>query len=199
MSLSNRDISVRLNPAIAAAQIANEITPVALQASSDAAAPSTVFVELGQAAEQAAISRNGVQVPIVRLDPAALGAALSRTTPMVARVVSQSIPAGAGVPKGTSVDITLIDPTIVSVGVLQNAYTPLASQTLGAVYKNIVRDDPVIQSVLARNTSAATLSEQDQATLTQALSNAGAPVSVDAGHGIDAAFGTLQAALTFGA
>ncbi len=162
------------------------------------AAPSTVFVELGAASEQAAIARNGVQIPVVAIDPAALGEALGHTTPVVTRVVSQSIQPGVSVAKGTSVDIVLAVPTKLNVGVLKNAFQPMATTTLDSVYKTVVRDNAQIQSVLARNTSAATLNQQDQATLTSALSAAGYTVTSDPGHTIDAAFSSLQAAYTFG-
>ena len=162
------------------------------------AAPSTVFVELGAASQQANISRNGVAVPVVALDHAALQTLLGQTTRVVAKVVSQSIQSGVSVAKGTTVDLVLAEPTSLKVSVLQNAFQPLLNDTLDTVFKNVVRDNPQVQSVLARNTSVASLSTQDQATLSTALGAAGSPVSTDAGHTIDAAFQTLQAAFTFG-
>jgi hypothetical protein len=158
--------------------------------------PGTVFVEVGTAAEQAAISRNGVQIPIVQINPATLQTALGNTAPLPARVVSQSIAPGISVAKGTTVDITLTEPTRITVGVLQNPFQPLAGQTLDAVYKSFIRDNPAVQSVLARNSGAASLSQVDQSTLTQALANS--PVTATPGQTIDAAFDTLQAAFTFG-
>jgi hypothetical protein len=162
------------------------------------AQPSTVFVELGEASQQANIARNGVQVPVVALDPAALQTFVGQTTKVVAKVVSQSIQPGVSVAKGTSIDLVLAEPASIKVSVLQNAFVPLANDTLDTVYKNVVRDNPQVQSVLARNQSAATLSTADQATLTSALSAANTTVTSDAGHTMDAAFHTLQAAFTFG-
>ena len=159
--------------------------------------PSTVFVEVGSAAEQAAISRNGVQVPIVQINPATLQAVLGNTITLPARVVSQSIAPGVSVAKGTSVDVTLTEPTKITVGVLQNPFQPITDWTLDTVYKNLIRDNPAIQSVLARNTNSATLNQVDQSTLTEALGTA-FPVTTTAGQTIDAAFDTLQAAFTFG-
>src|SRR5438477_3445569 len=93
------------------------------------AAPSTVFVELGEASQQAAISRNGVQVPIVNLDPAVLGTLLGQTTKVAAKVVSQSIQPGVSVAKGTTVDLVLAEPATLTVSVLKNAFQPFATQT----------------------------------------------------------------------
>jgi hypothetical protein len=162
------------------------------------ATPSTVFVELGAAAQQANISRDGVQVPVVDLNQAVLQTVLGQKTKSTAKVVSQSIQAGISVAKGTTIDLILAEPSGLSVSILQNAFQPLVEQNLADVYKNIVRDNPQVQSVLARNVSATALSTEDQATLTSALSGAGAEVSTEAGHTIDAAFSTLQAAFTFG-
>jgi hypothetical protein len=161
------------------------------------AQPSTVFVEVGAAAEQAAISRNGVQVPIVQINPATLQTALGNTITLPARVVSQSIAPGVSVAKGTSVDVTLTEPTKITVGVLQNPFQPITDWTLDTVYKSLIRDNPAVQSVLARNTSSATLNQVDQSTLTEALGTT-FPVTTTAGQTIDAAFDTLQAAFTFG-
>src|SRR5215470_13929661 len=103
------------------------------------AQPSTVFVELGAASQQANIARNGVAVPIVSLDPSALQVVLGNTTKVVAKVVTQSIQPGVSVAKGTTVDLVLAEPTSIKVSVLQNAFQPLAAQSLDTVYKNIVR------------------------------------------------------------
>jgi hypothetical protein len=167
----------------------------AQQAAPVTAAPSTVFVELGEASQQAAIARNGVQIPVVALNPATLGTVLGGTTKIAAKVVSQSIQPGVSVAKGASVDLVLAEPSSLQVSVLQNPFVPFQQQSLDDVYKNIVRDNTAVQSVLARNQSAAALSTTDQATLTSAL---GVAVSTDPGHDLGSAFDTLQAAFTFG-
>ena len=160
------------------------------------AAPSTVFVELGEASQQAAISRNGVQIPVVDFNPATLGTVLGQTTKIAAKVVSQSIQPGVSVAKGATVDLVLAEPSSLQVSVLQNGFVPFATQSLDDVYKNVVRDNTAVQSVLARNQSAAALSAADQSTLTSALGDVS--VTGDPGHDLNAAFQTLQAAFTFG-
>jgi hypothetical protein len=160
------------------------------------AAPSTVFVELGESSQQAAISRNGVQIPVVDFNPATLGTVLGQTTKIAAKVVSQSIQPGVSVAKGATVDLVLAEPSSLQVSVLQNGFVPFGTQSLDVVYKNVVRDNTAVQSVLARNQSAAVLSSADQATLTSALGDVS--VTTDPGHDLNAAFQTLQAAFTFG-
>jgi len=173
------------------AQAAQAAVPVTAQ-------PATVFVELGEASQQANIARNGVQVPVLTLNPAVLQTQLGLTTKVVAKVVSQSIQAGVSVAKGTTIDLTLAEPTSLKVSVLQNAFVPLQDSTLDSVFKTVVRDNPQVQSVLARNIASTQLTTSDQATLTSALAQAGAEVGTDPGHTLDSAFSTLQAAFTFG-
>ena len=157
--------------------ISKVLTQSAQQAQAAAApvtsVPSTVFVELGEASQQAAISRNGVQIPVVALNPATLGTILGKTTKIAAKVVSQSIQPGVSVAKGATIDLVLAEASSLQVSVLQNGFQPFATQTLDTVYKNVVRDNTAVQSVLARNESAAALSTADQATLTSALGDVG--------------------------
>jgi len=191
VSFISRIIGANVQPQISgvlAQQAAQQAAPVT-------AAPSTVFVELGEASQQAAIARNGVQIPVVALNPATLGTVLGGTTKISAKVVSQSIQPGVSVAKGASVDLVLAEPASLKVSVLQNPFVPFQAQSFDDVYKNIVRDSTAVQSVLARNQSAAALSTADQATLTSAL---GVAVTADPGHDLNSAFQTLQAAFTFG-
>jgi len=104
------------------AQAAQAAVPVTAQ-------PSTVFVELGEASQQANIARNGVAVPVLTLNPAVLQTQLGLTTKVVAKVVSQSIQAGVSVAKGTTIDLVLAEPTSLKVSVLENAFVPLQDQT----------------------------------------------------------------------
>jgi hypothetical protein len=157
----------------------------------------TVFVELGAAAEQAAITRDGVQVPLVQFNPAALGPIVGGLRRVPARVISQSIQPGVSVAKGTTVDITLSEPELLPVSVLQDAFTPLGNRTMADVYQNIIAGNPALQSVLTRNASGTGLSVADTATLTTALTQANAPPGTGAGASVETAFGTLQAAFTF--
>jgi hypothetical protein len=191
VSFISRIIGANVQPQISgvlAQQAAQQAAPVT-------AAPSTVFVELGEASQQAAIARNGVQIPVVALNPATLGTVLGGTTKISAKVVSQSIQPGVSVAKGATVDLVLAEPSSLQVSVLQNPFVPFQAQSFDDVYKNIVRDNTGVQSVLARNQSAAALSTADQATLTSAL---GVDVTADPGHDLNSAFQTLQAAFTFG-
>jgi hypothetical protein len=197
MSFLQRVTNVSFQRTATAAADLAAAAPIA-SAAPVTATPSTVFVELGTASQQANISRDGVAVPIVDLNPAALQTALGTTTPVLAKVVSQSIQAGISVAKGTTIDLVLAEPSSLHVSVLQNPFQPLATETLDNVYKNIVRDNPQVQSVLARNSSSTALSTTDQATLTSALSSAGAALGTEPGQTMDAAFSTLQAAFAFG-
>ena len=158
----------------------------------------TVFVELGQAAQEAAIARDGVRVPPLEIDASALHNALSTAQPVVAKVVSQSIQAGVSVAQGTSVDLVLAEPHRLPIGIVANAFTPLAQATIGDVYTNFIQNNPAVRGVIARNTSADTLTDADRGILSAAFQQNETPISNNPGQTIDAAFGTLQAAFTFG-
>src|SRR5712691_6267024 len=75
-----------------------------------AAAPSTVFVELGEASQKAQIARDGVGVPPIALNTVALQGLLAGRPQLVTKVVSQSVPPGTAVPRGTSIDVVLAQP-----------------------------------------------------------------------------------------
>ena len=89
-----------------------------------------------------------------------------------------------------------------------NPVTPLRLDLLGAEVLSLNKTQGLVsfQTTLPydgirlqmKGGLATALSTADQATLTTALATAGASVSTDAGHTIDAAFNTLQAAFTFG-
>lgn len=162
--------------------------------------PATVFVNLGDAEKQADIARDGVQVPLLRIDPSALAKAVPIVPRLQPRVVGQSIPAGTRVPVGTAVEVVLASPFDLPAKVVPDVHVALADTPLEEVFRTFVRDRDDVRAVLARNTSADTLSEGDRAVLRSAL--AARNIAVDdaqAGAGVRQAFTALQAAQTFNA
>ncbi len=186
---------IRISPDIAAAAAASEaLTPAARIQRAD---PSTVFVELGEAAQTAQIARDGVGVATVRIDPEALQNVIAGRPRLVAKVVSQSIAPGTGVPKGTAVDIVLAPPDRLPIDILQNFHIGLAQQTVGQVFDTFVRNNDAVRSVIARNQTAATLSDADRATIQKAFTDVEVPITNDPGQTVADAFNTVQAAFTF--
>jgi hypothetical protein len=200
-ALSTETESVQLSPAraavaaAAASAAATEATPAA---SIRTAAPSTVFVELGEAAQTAQIARDGIGVAQVALNTDALQSLIAGRPQLITRVVSQSVAPGTAVPRGTSVDVVLAQPGILPIDVIRDPHLALSGRTLGNVYETFVRDNPAVRNVLARNEQAATLSTADQGVIQAAFQAQQVPITTEAGHTIEQAFGSLQAAFTFG-
>jgi hypothetical protein len=163
-----------------------------------AARQGTVFVELGEAAQKAQIARDGVTVPSVKIDPQRLGDIIAGKPEVVAKVVSQSVPPGTTVPKGTAIDIVLAEPRGLPIGIVADFHRGLEQRTVGQVFDTFVRDNVALRSVIARNETPDTLSAADQAVITKAFSDASVPITNQPGQTLAAAFQTVQAAYTFG-
>ena len=163
-----------------------------------AAAPSTVFVELGQAAQTAQIARDGIGVAQVALNVTALQELIAGRPQLVTKVVSQSVAPGTAVPRGTSVDVVLAQPGVLPIDVIRDPHLSLSGRTLSNVYESFVRDNPAVRNVLARNEQAATLSTADRGVIEAAFQAQDVTISDEPGRSIDQAFGSLQAAFTFG-
>jgi hypothetical protein len=168
-------------------------------ASVKAAAPSTVFVELGEASQQAQIARDGVGVPPIALNTVALQGLLAGRPQLVTKVVSQSVPPGTAVPRGTSIDIVLAEPGGLPIDIIPDPHTALSGRSLANVFDSFIKDSPAVRNVLARNESAATLSTADQGVIQAAFQAQEVPITTQPGQTMQQAFGSLQAAFAFGA
>jgi hypothetical protein len=164
-----------------------------------------VYIDIGDQAAQAAITRNGVPIPVVPIDATSLSA-VGLIQPLFAqRVVYQSIPPGTRVPQGTSVDMNLAPPTILPMSIVQGVHpgflgTPPGGQapyTLTQVYTQFLQNNAELQGVLTRNTTAPDPSSADGQAIVSALSGLNPPVQ-DTASDVAAAFAGLQAAMTFG-
>jgi len=163
-----------------------------------AAAPSTVFVELGEAAQTAQIARDGIGVAQVALNVDALQNLIAGRPQLVTKVVSQSVAPGTAVPRGTSVDVVLAQPGVLPIDVIRDPHLSLSGRTLSNVYESFVRDNPAVKNVLARNVQAATLSTADRGVIEAAFQAQDVTITDEPGRSIEQAFGSLQAAFTFG-
>ena len=190
-----RDISADIGTVeLAAAREAAAAPSVSVRA----AAPSTVFVELGEAAQTAQIARDGIGVAQVSLNTDALQDLIAGRPQLVTKVVSQSVAPGTAVPRGTSVDVVLAQPGVLPIDVIRDPHLELSGRTLSSVYESFVRDNPAVKNVLARNVQAATLSTADRGVIEAAFQAQDVAITDEPGHSIEQAFGSLQAAFTFG-
>ena len=164
-----------------------------------------VHIDIGGQAAQAAISRDGVPIPVVPIDPAQLQNLHLFPPTFSQRVVSQSIPPGTRVPQGTFVDLVLASPTILPISIVPGVHPGFlgappggtAPYTLAGVYQQFIQNSPALQGVLTRNTTAPDPSSADGLAIVNALSSLNPPVQATPGD-VAAAFAGLQAAMTFG-
>jgi hypothetical protein len=161
--------------------------------------PERVFVELGEAVRAPQIVREGVAVPPLRIDESVVEDVLAGGERIVTKVVAQSVAAGTAVEPGTSVDVVLAQPRQLPVSIIRDAHVALAGQTIGDVYDNFILNNAEVRRVVVRNQNADTLSDVDRGVIQTALESAEVPVSNEPGQTVEAAFGALQAAFTFGA
>jgi hypothetical protein len=163
------------------------------------AAPSTVFVELGEAAQKAQIARDGVGVPQVKVNADVLSGIIVGRPEFVTKVVSQSVRPGTAVPKGTSIDIVLVQPGFLPTNVFTDTHTGLAGQPIGTVFENFLQNNPDLRNIVARNDSPDTLTDADKGAIQAAFAAQNVPLSDTPGQTMEQGFTTLQAAFAFGA
>ena len=105
---------------------------------------------------------------------------------------------GTAVPRGTSVDVVLAQPGVLPIDVIRDPHLSLSGRSLSNVYESFVRDNPAVKNVLARNEQAATLSTADRGVIEAAFLAQDLTIGNEPGRTIEQAFGSLQAAFTFG-
>jgi hypothetical protein len=165
-----------------------------------ATGPTTVFVNLGEAEKQANIARDGVAVPIVTIDPRVLEEVVPIVPRLQPRVVSQSIPAGTRVPQGTSIELVLASPFDLPTKIVPDAHVGLAERPLEQVFRDFIRDRDDVRAVLARNSSADTLTDNDRTVIRRSFEAQGLTLDESqTGLAVRNAFAALQAAQTFNA
>ncbi|CAN5116939.1 hypothetical protein BH18ACT4_BH18ACT4_06250 [soil metagenome] len=125
----------------------------------------TVYIQLGESSKRANVFRDEFEIPVFELDQSVLDDFFSGRPTVDQKIVSQSIPAGTVVKRGTAVDIVLSEPSLIPGGIVASGHVALAQQTVGTIYSDLVADDTEVLSVLARNPDPTKMSSTDQALL----------------------------------
>lgn len=147
----------------------------------------------------AVILRDGVQVkaPGVRKDSvedliAGLDLVGRKATP---RVVSQSLPAGTYVARGTPIDLVMVRPADVSVGVLEDTHEGLKDRSVEDLF--FMLDNPLIKKAVDRG-DASKLSDDEKRAIKSGFEEMGVDIDdQDAGKNLDRAFKSLEGARVF--
>jgi hypothetical protein len=158
-----------------------------------------VVVDVGAATVVPTVVRAGEEVKSPQLNTDKVSDLVTRLVPItrikVPRVVSQSIPAGTRIPKGTPVDLVLVPVSDIDFSLLTTVHDDLKAKSIESVLPLL--SDPAVEPILKKD-SVANLTDAEKATLTSKLAPIG--VTVDntvAGKSLDLAFQSLQSAKAF--
>jgi hypothetical protein len=147
----------------------------------------------------AVIMREGVQVkaPGIRKDSvedliSGLDVIGRKATP---RVVSQSLPAGTYVSRGTPVDLVLVRPADVSIGVLENTHEGLRERSVEDLFSML--DNPLIKKAVDKG-DASKVSDEEKQAIKDGFDAMGVEIDdQEAGKSFDRAFKSLEGARVF--
>lgn len=156
-------------------------------------------VDVSEKAVSAVIVREGEQYKAPAVKKASVDDLLSRLKPVerkaVPRVLSQSLPAGTFVARGTPVDLVLVRSADVTMGILEDVHVGLADRTVEELLP--VFENPLVKSAMKKGDSSKITDTEKQA-VEEAL--AGFQIDIDESDGqktFDKAFKSLQGARVF--
>jgi hypothetical protein len=174
--------------------------PISTLNFSDALAPraTPTFVEVSQAAPPPTIVRDGKAVAPPAFNPALVDDLVAHAVPLVRTqvpvAVSQSIPAGTRVAKGTPIDLVLMPVTQIPFTVFTHFHADLATKNVSDLLPVVA--DPHVAPLLDRDPS--TLSSDQQTVIKTALTAQGVNVvDTDTSRNFAAAFQSLQSVRVF--
>lgn len=160
----------------------------------------TVDIELKEAKTNAKITRGGITVTVPEADTSKVDDFVSRLPPAkrptLPRVISQSPPAGTLVAPGTRIQITIVPPKDVQVGIFKGVHADLADVFIAQLLPVI--DDPVVEKALAKSSTAAELSAEERTAVQSAAvkvahaANVNLQLDASAQKNFDALYTTLQ-------
>jgi hypothetical protein len=185
----------RINPQIVGdVGTVERVVGTALSRSSSQLA-STVFVEVGDQGVSAQITRGGATLPTVEVRPEVIGSFLDGLHLVPTKVVTQSVPAGSAVVRGTVIDVVVAAVHDLPLEVIAGIHPALAGFTVAQASEAFLSAD--VRDILRRRPDPAELTTAEQGTLTAALNARDISVSEEGSNSLTAAYKGLQAALTF--
>jgi hypothetical protein len=160
----------------------------------------TVDIELQDTKTNAKVTRGGITIAVPQADTLKVDDFVSRLPPVkrptLPRVISQSPPAGTLVAPGTRIQITIVPPKDVQVGIFKGVHSDLANVFIAELLPII--DDPRVGKALAKSSTAAELSPEERAAVQEAATavaqhaNVNLQVDSSAQKNFDALYTTLQ-------
>jgi hypothetical protein len=158
----------------------------------------TGAIEVGSKAAEMVIVRDGVEVTSPQLNLSRVDAFVERLKPVIPfstpRVVQQSVKPGTRVAKGTVVDLVLVPPTTIELGLVDKAHVAFQHRTVDEVAPLVEQ----ARSILERKPTAADLNDQERAQMYSIFFQADITVNdQDPTMSLDAAYRVLQGAKAY--
>lgn len=111
-----------------------------------------LILEVGAAPAKAKVVREGYQVPAVGLNKQAAEFFIDNLRPLdpkqTPRVVTQSIPSGTKVTRGTTVDLVLAPPSDIPFGIFDNVHRDLRERSVSDLVDGMLQNATVRQTLL---------------------------------------------------
>lgn len=160
-----------------------------------------LFIDLSEKPAQAKIVREGHQVPTPKVDATKAGFVLDNleilAPRVLPRVVSQSIPAGTKVTKGTVVDLVLVPKSSIPFSMFEEVHADLADKTVDTLTDTLLENSRARQILLAHE-NPADIPTADKEFLTAELVRNGVRVNEsDSTRTFNKAFAGARGALAF--
>jgi hypothetical protein len=159
-----------------------------------AARGSTVFVDVGEQATRAEVSRGGFALGEIAVNQDLLASFLDDLVIVQTKVVSQAVLAGTAVARGTAIDVVLANASDLPVRVIPGSHAAFETLTMAQLHGQFAESSPV-RDLVRRRTSAEELTTAERETFTTAMQEADVPI--DDLNTVDSAFRSIQAAFTF--
>jgi len=178
--------------------VGSAATSAALGAAATRAVVANTVIDIGEAPSKATIVRGGKEVETPTINESRASTILENFIPIARgfepRGVSQSIVAGTLVTRGTAIDVELLAPNFVTLGLFDGVHADLRALTVDAVAPLL--QDPEVVPLLDKQASDLTAAEQQNLTAKLAQLN----VTIDntsPDKSIGAALAGLKSALAF--
>jgi hypothetical protein len=158
-----------------------------------------VVVEVDKEPTHATIVRGGLEVETPVVNPTRAASILENFTPVIRqeepRSVRQSIAAGTLVTHGTAIDIELLAPAQVTLGIFEGVHLDLRPVAVTAL--NPLLTDPEVLQIIAKPTTALTPADRQNLTAKLATANVAVDDAVP-DRSLTAAIAGLKTAKAFG-
>jgi len=155
---------------------------------------SQIAVDVGDKPVRTTVLRDGREVKAPVLDTGRVVEFIDKLPPVnrfsIPRVLSQGIPAGVKVARGTVVDITCVPATSIKVSLLETSHVALRTRTVADV-ANVINDD--LAGVLAAHESSSQLTDAEHNQVQTAIGQLDITIdNTQADRSFETAFQTLR-------